>query len=333
MPKPISDYDYLSVSARIHAMENRLLTKERTERMLEARSAGEAAKVLSECGYRELEELTPGGIEGMLDAARLDLFRDLQKAAPNPLLVEAFSMKYDYHNAKALVKARAMGLSADALLIDAGRYPAKSLQEEFHKDDLRSVGETFRKAVTDAAAILAQTGDPQKADFLLDRAYFAELLETAGAFGDPFLLGYVTLSIDTANLRAAVRSARMGRDGDFLKKVLIPGGSVDTETLTGAISGSGDLAGAVGHGPLENAAIAGGHALEGGSLTEFERLCDDAVMAYLASAKRVAFGPAPLIGYLYAREAEFTAIRVILSGRLAGLESDVLRERLRVSYV
>ena len=86
-------------------------------------------------------------------------------------------------------------------------------------------------------------------------------------------------------------------------------------------------------GPLEGAAEAGAKAMEGGPLTEFERLCDNAVTAYLTQGKRVAFGEHPLIGYLYAREAELTTIRIILTGRLAGLDTDAIRERLRDSYV
>ncbi|MEG0440745.1 MAG: V-type ATPase subunit [Oscillospiraceae bacterium] len=333
MPKTISDYDYLSVSARIHAMENRLLTHDRMERMLEARTAEEAAKVLTECGYQDLEDVTPVTIEGVLSAARVALYKDLSTAAPNPLLVDVFSMKYDYHNAKVLLKARAMDKDPAPLLVDAGRYPAKQLQEDFYKDDLRSVSELFRTALLSAADSLAQQGDPQLADFILDRAYFAEMLKTAEDVGSPFLTDYVKLSIDVANLRATVRALRMARDGEFLRKTLIPGGALSTDTLLSAASGSGDLAAAVGHGPLEAAALAGAQALEGGSLTQFERLCDNALNTYLASAKRVAFGPAPIIGYLYAREAEFTAIRIILTGRLAGLDSDILRERLRDAYV
>ena len=45
------DTDYLAVSARIRAMENRLLTRERMDRMIEAKDTAEARKVLSECGY------------------------------------------------------------------------------------------------------------------------------------------------------------------------------------------------------------------------------------------------------------------------------------------
>ena len=62
MAKKINEYDYLYISARIHAMENRLLTRERMERMLGAHSVDDAAKVLSECGYGEFASLTPASI-------------------------------------------------------------------------------------------------------------------------------------------------------------------------------------------------------------------------------------------------------------------------------
>ena len=39
------------------------------------------------------------------------------------------------------------------------------------------------------------------------------------------------------------------------------------------------------------------------------------------------------MAYLAARESEFTAVRIIMTGRLADLPADVIRERLRASYV
>ena len=44
----IRDTDYLTISARVRAMENRLVTRERMERMVEARSDDEAVKVLAQ---------------------------------------------------------------------------------------------------------------------------------------------------------------------------------------------------------------------------------------------------------------------------------------------
>ena len=68
-------------------------------------------------------------------------------------------------------------------------------------------------------------------------------------------------------------------------------------------------------------------------MTEFEKRCDDAVGDYLAGAQYVPFGEAPLVGYLAARETEYTNLRIILMGRAAGIAPAVIRARLRASYL
>ena len=333
MAKKLKEYDYLYISARIHAMENKLLTRERMERMLSARSAEEASKVLSECGYGDFPSLTPAAIEHTLDAARLSLFAELRRAAPDPAIVDVFCIKYDYHNAKVLLKAEATGQSPDELLLDAGRYPAGRLREDYVQGDLSRYSPTFAQAVAQAKELLASSGDPQAADLLLDRAYYTEMLAAAKAARSPFLEGYVRLSIDSVNLRSVVRAARMGKGPDFLRRVLLPEGNVKTDSLLAAGAGAADLAGVFAHTYLTAAAQEGAEAMRGGSLTQFERLCDNALTAYLSQGKRVAFGEHPLIGYLYAKENELTTIRIILTGRLAGLDAETIRERLRESYV
>ena len=184
-----------------------------------------------------------------------------------------------------------------------------------------------------AKELLASSGDPQAADLLLDRAYYTEMLAAAKAARSPFLEGYVRLSIDSVNLRSVVRAARMGKGPDFLRRVLLPEGNVKTDSLLAAGAGAADLAGVFAHTYLTAAAQEGAEAMRGGSLTQFERLCDNALTAYLSQGKRVAFGEHPLIGYLYAKENELTTIRIILTGRLAGLDAETIRERLRESYV
>lgn len=333
MAKKLKEYDYLYISARIHAMETKLLTRERMERMLSARSAEEASKVLSECGYGDFPSLTPAAIEHTLDEARLSLFSELRRAAPDPAIVDVFCIKYDYHNAKVLLKAEATGQSPDGLLLDAGRYPAARLKEDYVQGDLSRYSAAFAQAVAQAKELLASSGDPQSADLLLDRAYYTEMLAAAKAARSPFLEGYVRLSIDSVNLRSVVRAARMGKGPDFLRRVLLPEGNVKTDSLLAAGSGAADLAGVFTHTYLTAAAQEGAEAMRGGSLTQFERLCDNALTAYLSQGKRVAFGEHPLIGYLYAKENELTTIRIILTGRMAGLDAETIRERLRESYV
>lgn len=329
----IKDTDYLSISTRIRAMENRLLTRERMERMLEARTDDEAVKILSECGYGELPSLTHAALDEVLGQARNEVYRDLRTAVPDRKLVEVFQMKYDYHNAKVLLKAQAMGIEADRLLVEGGRWSAAAVRDAFQHDDLRDFSDPYRAAVAEAKELLNAGGDPQLADFVLDRAYFEEMRAAAEATGSAFLMGYVRILIDATNLRSCVRAARMGKGTEFLSQVLIPGGSVADRTLASAKGG--DLGAVFRSGPLAEAASVGAGltAPASGGLTAFERMCDDAVMAYLSQARRIPFGEQAVVGYLYARENELTAIRTILSGRMAGLGADTIRERLREAYV
>lgn len=326
------DLDYLTISARIHAMENRLLNQERMDRMIEAKDVSDAAKVLVECGYDDMGQVTGESIEETLSKAQTDLFHDLSTAVGNRALLDVFRCKYDYHNAKVLVKGEALRQSQEALLVGGGRYAPQHLAEDYGREDLRGCSDIFRRGVTRARETLGATGDPQMADFILDRAYFEELTQLAKASGSKFVEGFVALSIDVANLRSCVRASRLGKGMEFLQQVLVPGGNVPARTL--ATARGDELAGLFRTSSLAQAAATGSalSAPGSGALTDFERECDDAMMDYLGAGRRVAFGEQPIVGYLYAREAEMTAIRTILSGRMAGLDGDTIRQRLRRTY-
>ena len=115
--------------------------------------------------------------------------------------------------------------------------------------------------------------------------------------------------------------------------MLLPGGNVSEKTLSAARGE--DLGSLFQTGPLAKAAELGAKAARpaGGPLTAFERECDNAVTRYVSDAKRVPFGEETVIAYLYAKEAELTAIRTILASRRAGLDGAAIRERLRETYV
>ena len=188
--------------------------------------------------------------------------------------------------------------------------------------------------MAEAKEVLNTTRDPQLSDIVLDRWCYQDMDDVAEATGSAFLHGYVKAQIDAANLRALVRTIRMGKNADFLRGVLFEGGDVDLGAiLKVSADGGNGLAELYGPTRFQAAAEAGAEVLKGGSLTEFEKLCDDAVGDYLAGAQMVPFGEAPLLGYLAARETEYTNLRILLLGRSAGLPADIIRSRLRASYV
>ncbi len=326
------DTDYLFISARLRALESRMLTRERMERMLEARSNDEAAKVLSECGYEGLEPLNAQTLELALANNRRDVFSELAGISPNPGIVSVFLMKYDYHNAKALIKCAASNQDSGRLLIDAGRYPAAKLKDCIQRGEYSGISDSLQKAIVEASEILAATGDPQRSDFALDRAYYAEMAQLSAASGSTFLQGYVRLLIDAANLKSAVRSIRMHKDMEFLNVVIMDGGNVSKNLVTSAAV-TGNSLETVFTGTLQAAATLGNAAVKGGTLTAFEKACDDALNTYLQCSRLVAFGDSVLVAFIAAKENEITAARIILSGRMAGVPTTSIRERLREAYV
>ena len=121
MAKRIKDTDYLAISARIRAMENGLLTRERMEQVLEAHTGEEAAKILQECGYPALDPARPEEMDAALAAVREETLADLADSAPDARYIDIFKLKYDYHNVKALLKAAARGTDPGHILLDTGR--------------------------------------------------------------------------------------------------------------------------------------------------------------------------------------------------------------------
>ena len=334
MAKQIKDTDYLVISARIRAMENQLLTRARMDQILEARSQDEVTKVLQECGYPELDAARPDQMDAVLSEARKSMLADLGDSAPDAGYIDIFKLKYDYHNVKAILKAQVMGTDPARMLMDMGRVDAAELQEAMESGQMAFLTSSLASAIEEAKEVLHTTRDPQLSDILLDRWCYREMGEIAEETGSAFLQGYVRAQIDAVNLRTLVRTIRMGKSGEFLRGVLFEGGDVAPDALEKvAASGGSGLAEVYAPTGFAAAAEAGAAALKGGALTEFEKRCDDAVADYLAGAGLVPFGEAPLVSFLAARETEYTNLRILLMGRAAGLDADVIRARLRDMYL
>ncbi len=320
---------YLCLSAMLRARETRMLTADRAARMLEASGFEESVKLLADCGYEDLSGLNAAGIDAALSERRAAILSELENLVPDKALVELFRLKYDYHNAKAVLKGEAMGVDPLRLMSSSGRVAPEKLKAAFDEERVSDLPPVLGAAMVEAGSTLARTANPQLADFELDRACFDEMKTIAAELDNPFLAGYVKLLIDAANLKSAVRTARMRKSADFLSSVLIKGGA-DVDRIAAA-DGDG-LAAIFAHTPLEKAAAAGAEAIAGGSMTVFELLCDNAVNDYLRSAKLVSYGPEVVAAYFAAVETEITAVRMILTGSLAGVDAETIKERLRDLY-
>lgn len=327
----VTKEDYLCLSAMLRAREPKMLSDDRAERMVEAEGIEEAARLLSECGYPDFSGMSASGIDHALSEHRAGLFSETERLSPEPEYVDAFRIKYDYHNAKAVIKAGAMDTDPAHILSSSGRFPPEKLLEDINEEKMTYYPPVFGAAVLEAKSELAKSGNPQVSDFVLDRAYFAELSKLAEDKGNSFFTGYVKVLIDAANLKSAVRTLRMGKSAMFLENALIPGGSTDISRILAAKDAE-EVASFYAQGPLSQAAALAPEAVSGKGMTAFEKACDNAVNEYLKKAKFVSYGPETVVTYLAAVENEITAARMIMTGKLSKISPEVIKERLRDMY-
>ena len=72
-----------------------------------------------------------------------------------------------------------------------------------------------------------------------------------------------------------------------------------------------------------------GHAV----YTLLEKLCDDLRIRYIRDAKYITAGLAPIAAFHIAKESEIKNLRMVLTGKAAGLSDEIMKERLRETYV
>lgn len=324
----VKDKDYLGLTAMLRAREAKMLDRDRMERMLAA-GAGDAAKLLTDCGYEDMSAMNASEIDIALGEHKNKIIEELTRMCPEKELVDIFRIRYDYHNAKALVKAAKLGSDPDRILSGGGRVKPEVLKAALEEGSFRDIPVRLAKAMEEAQLALAKTGNSQAAEFIMDRAYHRELEEIADKQGSQYLRGYVKILIDAANLGSAVRMVRMNKSADFMMTALFEGGNASAAAVCEAAAGGDALADLFRAGPLAEAAALGAEAMRGGSMTRFELACDNAVTSYLGRAKLISFGAEAVVSYLARLESEITAIRMILTGKLAGIDPAVIRERLR----
>ena len=134
--KACKDTEYLFISAYLRAKEPQLLNAEKAGRMLGS-SVQEAARILESCGYADVLAV---GLDKALSDRRAAVFSEVEALAPKDGVVSLFRMRYDYHNAKTIVKAEAVGIDPAPLLSGAGRADAQALKTAYETGESITYG-------------------------------------------------------------------------------------------------------------------------------------------------------------------------------------------------
>ncbi len=330
--KKTKDTQYLYLSANIRAQENRMIGTQALHKMISAATPEEAYKTVTDAGIGA--DINYKDFETALTQELVSTYERLEKACPDPEMIKIFRFKYDGHNLKTLIKAQSCGLSTEGLLSPLGTVGEKALENGLRDGDFGELEPHIAQAALKARDQLAKTNDPQMVDILIDRAVLESMAAHTAKYQSKFLHRLVNANIDIANIRCFVRIKRIGKDLLFLKEVLAEGGSIPTQRYLELFAKPFDdffeMLNSTPYGP----ALAGAYdAIKNhGTLSEFEKLCDNFMVEILKESRFVPFGIEPVLSYLIAKENETQSIRIVMASKIAGVNPDKITERLRETY-
>ena len=329
--------DFTHAVARIRVMDKRLLNKNIIEKLLDSDSAEEVLKVLQDTTYgstsNEIESVYE--YEKLLRAELVELYKNLYKISPIKEVIDVMTIKYDYHNIKVLIKGKALGKDFSTMIIPIGTLPLELLKTCILTSDYKPLDKHIGGIIQKVEEAFEESKDPQSIDTLLDKYMFEDMLAIAEKLNTDFITRYVKESIDITNIKTMLRVKKQDKDGKFLQSVIIPGGTLDSSLLiTGLNEGLDIFISKISRSPYAKVLTS---ILEeysyNGSISSLEILYDNYIMNHARDAKKVNFGPEPIIAYIIAKETEIKIVRIIMVGKVNKVDVKVIRERLREVYV
>jgi len=330
------DTRYAYAVARIRGMETRLLDRQWIERLL-SESADGALKALSDSAYQEAmaDVERPEDIEAGLTKATAETFDVVSAIAPDPSLIDLFRIRWDFRNAKSLLKASLLKLAGEEVGVvrGAGTLDADALAEAIRDRSYTMLPAFLTDALRDAEEAYRDVGELAVVDEVLDRAMWARALQVARASGEEFLVRFFEAEIDLANVRTFVRIKDAGHDRADLGRALVPGGTLDAAFFEGLLGEPFDaLARRLEFGRYAPAAeVFRDWSQEKTPLLELA--CDNALLAEAEGSRTIAYGIEPLVAYILSRRIEIKLIRAAMTAKLDGLERPSVEARMRTIHV
>lgn len=331
----MGENSYVFACARVRGNEKNLMSKEQMEKMLEAKTPADALKILLELEYGlGQEQVAPENFEMLLAWEQKKTYEFIMSIAPEKSHLLMFAYANDYHNLKTLLKAELLNIDASDSLSPVGTIEPMKMTALVRERNFLPFTSEMKNAFNEAVDLFSRSNDPQTIDLVFDKACYSDMRTIAQESESDFLIGYVKLLIDTINLKTFVRIRQMGKSWDFFLRVFLNGGNITEKIFVeGYDEPFLQFAERLTPYGMQEAMAEGGTILKNtGKFTSFEKYCDNRLVDYVKNAKYVYAGIEPLVAFLVAKENEIRNARIIMAGKLVGISSELIRERLRKTY-
>jgi len=317
---------YIYAVARIRALEMSLMSQAAIEQLVATDSYKKAVQFIIEKGW------------GDSDNASMDE-NDILRAETDKTWAAVAEMVNDMSvfdvirlpdlNLKAAIKTVVAGETPAHVFFDNSEIDGQKMLSIVSDKAWDRLPEHMRDCAREAWDCMAQAGDGQMCDAVIDRGTLLAIMQAAKKADDRLLRDYAETTVAVADIKIAVRSMKTGKNKDFMKRAMAECNTLDIDRLaTAAVAGMEEI-----ERYLADTAYAGGAEALSESASAFERWCDNRIIETIKPQKYNPFTVGPIVAYILARLNEIKTVRIILTCKLNRLPEEAIRERVREMYV
>lgn len=322
----MEDTRYVYAVARIRALEKKLLTSRVRRELLEAEGEEILFRTLRAAAYG----LDKESFEEKLREESAETISLLKKLSLDTELTDLLTLKYDFHNLKILLKAKHFQQDVLSLMVEGGTIGIEELRRALREKRVCTLPAVFADAIEKAEAGFEKDEKTGTIDIIVDREFRNVFHRRCVEYGHRFFTEFSVCIADLLNIRNFFRVRNLGRDADFLERILLENGSIEKNLFLSSVSQqveefisrlkSSDYCNLI----SESAVFL----KEKGTLLRMERLIEEYVLDFAGKARYVVFGPEPVFAYSVLKENELKSIRAIVLGKINRVPVEVLKERI-----
>ncbi len=311
--------------AAVRSMENKLLSRDRLLAIADAKTYEEALKILSDTDYAKGKSFEGYSFEKSITEHLNEVYTSVSALMGDESFIDIFLYKNDYHNLKVLIKSELSGKSAEGLLLQGGTTDIEKLKVAFRERNFNELSNLETKAINEAFELYNKTKNARYIDFVMDKACFVSIKKAADKTKLSYLTDYVTKLADATNLKTLYRISAFKLDTDIMENAYVEGGRLGLEFFKKAIN---EGIGIEAVKETEYKSV-----MDNGASSSFEKNLDDYIMNHMKDAKYKSLTAEPIIAYVFAKENEAKILRMVLSCKKNGIDAEVIKERVRETYV
>lgn len=321
-------------NARVRVMENTFLNQEKFNRLVYSESVDEALKVLAESNYGGGVLAENGDYEKILRAEDDSVSAFVSESMPQGSGLECFLLKQDYHNAKALTKAKYMRISdASFMLAPDGTLSSDALADKINSDNYSGLPEEMAQALSYIDTARAN-GDksPRLIDVALDKACFKHILRVADKSGQKNVIKYFRACADFANVTSFIRARREKEELKSFRNMFIDGGEISFSLFESCFDANDETAAEKLRYTVYGKMIPEAFGQDKNTMVAFERAQDNYLLDVFKRDRTDIFSISPLAGFYVAKKQEIKVVRMILICIKNKVDTAQIKMRLRDYY-